>query len=91
MIFYKKDKREEMPFGEVPKRKKGGGFIVTPRTNPFEILLNYDGGYHGREKMPRLSRLIQDFWASHSPVIEVVFLWQNSFNCTVINEDGQIE
>lgn len=91
LVFVQKMAREDRPFGEHPMPKVDGGYRVTPQTNPFEILLNYDDWYRGREQMARLSRLLQGYWYSHSPVIEVVLLWDERFNCLVVHEDGHIE
>ncbi len=91
IVFIRKTQREDRPFGDHPVPRIGGGYEVTPQTNPFDILLNDGGWYHGREGMPRLSRLIQTYWYSHSPVMEIVFLWKGGFNCMVIQEDGSIE
>ncbi len=90
IIFIEKTKAEDRPFGEHPIPKPGGGYRVTHETNPFDILLNEGNWYHGREKMPRLSRLLRRYWYSHSPVMEVIFLWENDFNCVVVHRDGRI-
>lgn len=91
LIFIRKTEREDRPFGNHPMKNKKGKFVVTPESNPFDILLNDNGWYRGREQMPRLSAMIRNYWYSHSPVMEVIFLWKNSFECTVIYEDGSIE
>lgn len=91
LIFIRKTDREDRPFGDHPKKDTNGKFIVTPESNPFDILLNDKDWYKGGEKMPRLSTLIRRYWYSHSPVMEVVFLWEDSFRCTVIREDGTID
>jgi ubiquinone/menaquinone biosynthesis C-methylase UbiE len=90
LVFMRKRADEDRPFGENPVRKKSGGFRVVPDSNPFDILLNENGWYHGRERMPRLSRLLRHYWFSHSPVMEAVFTWRDSFNCLVIEEDGSV-
>jgi hypothetical protein len=41
--------------------------------------------------MPRLGRAIRSYWFSHYPVIELVFVWRNSFKCVVIEEDGRVK
>ena len=64
---------------------------MTKMTNPFDILLNEGGWYHGRERMPRLNRLLRHFRYTHSPVHKVVFLWEEKFDCIVIYEDGRVE
>jgi SAM-dependent methyltransferase len=91
LIFIRKMPQENQPFGKLPLPKKGGGYKVTKQTNPFDILLNEGGWYHGRERMGRLSRLLRHFRYSHSPIHNVVFLWEENFNCLVIHEDGKIE
>lgn len=91
IVFIRKTQREDRPFGDHPVPRIGGGYKVTPQTNPFDILLNDGRWYHGREGMPRLSRLIQTYWYSHSPVMETIFLWKRCFSCIVIQEDGSIE
>jgi len=90
LFFIRKKESEDRPFGEHPIAKVGGGYKVVTQTNPFDILLNDKGWYKGIERMPRLSQLLRKYWYSHSPIIEVIFLWQNSFNCVVILEDGHI-
>ncbi len=86
LIFVRKTEREDRRFGEHPVPKKGGGYRVTQDTNPFDILLNDGGWYHGQESMPRLAHLLRKYWYSHSPVMEVVFLWEQNFNCIVVQE-----
>jgi hypothetical protein len=41
--------------------------------------------------MGRLSRRLRAHWYSHSWVTEVTFVWEGSFDCTVIHEDGRLE
>ena len=91
LIFIRKMPREDRPFGEEPVSLADGTYRATDRTNPFEILLNWNGWYRGKESMPRLGRLLQEYWYSHSPVTEVVFLWETSFKCLVIDENGNVE
>jgi SAM-dependent methyltransferase len=90
LLFIRKTKREDCPFGEHPIIDKNR-YRVTPQTNPFDILLNDGSWYRGFERMPRLSRLLRKYWYSHSPVIEVVFIWENKFNCVVVHEDGEVD
>lgn len=88
LIFIRKRAPEDRPFGDHPAPKASGGYTVSPHTNPFDLLLNDGNWYRGREKMPRLGRLLRRHWYSHSPVIDVVFLWEGSFEVTVIGDDG---
>lgn len=88
LIFVRKRACDDRPFGEHPEPRAGGGYRATDETNPFEILLNDEKWYWGREQMPRLSRLLRKYWYSHSPVTEVVFCWEGSFRCVVIDENG---
>lgn len=91
LIFIRKIPQENQPFGDHPIPKKGGGYIVTKQTNPFDMLLNEGGWYHGRERMPRLSLLLHHFLTSHSPIHKVTFLWEREFHCLVIDEDGKLD
>ena len=71
LLFFKKRSFEDRPFGE-------------SRMNPFEMLLNEGDWYQGQEgNMPRLSKLLRQHWRSHSPLMEVVFLWEGSFTWEV--------
>jgi SAM-dependent methyltransferase len=90
LLFVRKRADEDRPFGLHPERTSDGGYRATAETNPFELLLNDGGWYHGSEALPRLSRLLRGFWYSHSPVTEVVFLWRTSFECIVVEEDGRV-
>ena len=90
LVFIRKTPREDRPFGDHPLKDGSGGFLVTPESNRFDMLLNDNWWYRGRERMPRISALLRKYWYSHSPVMEVVFLWEGSFDCTVIYEDGTI-
>lgn len=89
LFFIRKMPTEDRPFGEHPLMNNSR-FIATKATNPFDMLLNDGNWYSGSERMPRLSRLLRKHWHSHSPVMETVFLWEKSFDCIVINEDGSI-
>ena len=91
LMFIRKTKTENRPFGEHPVPDGAGGYRATSSTNPFEILLDYDGWYRGSERMDRLSKLLRRYWYSHSLVTEVVFLWEGRFNCVVVHEDGRLE
>ena len=80
LLFFKKRPYEDRPFGQHPawddRHKK---WLVTADTNPFESLLNDGDWYDGGEKMPRLAERIRKYWYSHSPIMEVIFFWQDSF------------
>jgi hypothetical protein len=80
IFFFKKRAFEDRPFGEHPKwDEERKSWKVTEDTNPFDILLNASNWYHGRERFPRLSNILRKYWKAHSPLIEVVFLWEDSF------------
>ena len=80
IFFFRKRPFEDRPFGEHPKwdeaRKK---WIIENNTNPFDILLNYDNWYRGKEKLPRLGNILRKYWHSHHPIIEVIFNWTGNF------------
>ena len=90
LLFIEKESWDYCPFGSNPI-KAGKHYSVTSKTNPFDILLNDGGWYHGKERMPRLSRLLRHYWYSHSPVVEVVFVWDDSFDCVVVRKDGSVD
>lgn len=89
LFFIKKISHENRPFGVHPI-KNNNKWRAVSETNPFDILLNDGNWYHGKEKMNRLSLQLRRLWYSHSPVIETVFLWNDSFKCVVIEKDGTI-
>jgi ubiquinone/menaquinone biosynthesis C-methylase UbiE len=80
LLFFRKRSYEDRPFGEHPAwddtQKK---WKVTPETNPFEILLNDGHWYEGRREMPALAKRIRKHWYSHSPIMEVMFFWDDRF------------
>lgn len=84
IFFFRKRPSEDRPFGEHPEwdyaREK---WIVEKDTNPFDILLNDGGWYRGKERLPRLANILRKYWYSHSPVIEVIFLWGREFKYEV--------
>jgi ubiquinone/menaquinone biosynthesis C-methylase UbiE len=81
IFFFRKRPFEDRPFGEHPEwNEKTKKWVITKNTNPFDMLLNVSGWYHGEEgEMPRLSKILRKYWYSHSPLIESVFLWQDEF------------
>lgn len=84
LFFFGKRPFEDRPFGELPRgNEKSGGYIVDGGTNPFDLLLDDGGRYKGLERMPRLSKKLRKMWYSHSPVIEVVFIWDDKFDFVV--------
>ena len=88
IFFFKKRPFEDRPFGAHPewdkKRKK---WIIGKNTNPFDMLLNTSGWYHGEKgEMPRMSKILRKHWFSHSPLIEVIFLWEHKFKYKIYEE-----
>ena len=81
IFFFKKRSFEDRPFGEHPKwDKTKRKWVAEKDTNPFDVLLNVGGWYRGGErKRPRLANILRKYWYSHSPVMEVIFLWEGSF------------
>ena len=83
IFFFRKRPFEDRPFGEHPawdaKRKR---WIAENNTNPFDILLNDGGWYRGRGWTP-LSKILRKYYYSHSPVMEVIFLWNDQFEFQV--------
>jgi ubiquinone/menaquinone biosynthesis C-methylase UbiE len=71
LFFFRKRPFEQTPFGPT-------------RSNPFDMLLNDGDWYDGQEgQMPKLSKILQKHWYSHSPLIEVIFMWENEFEWKV--------
>jgi hypothetical protein len=80
ILFFKKRPFEDRPFGDHPPwNNKCKTWEVDDRSNPFDILLNDGGWYRGKENMPRLAKMLKRYWNSHSPVMEVIFLWNDTF------------
>lgn len=90
LVFIKKVAELDRPFGNHPRRGPDGKFVVTSDSNPFDLLLNNPGWYKGRERMPRLARLLQRYSRGHHPVMEVVFQWEGDIRCVVIDEHGEV-
>jgi SAM-dependent methyltransferase len=88
IFFFEKRKGEDRPFGDHPQWTQDKGWVSTEKTNPFDMVLNESGWYHEEpcNALERLRERLRQLWFSHSPVIEVVFLWQDSFTYTVIKE-----
>lgn len=96
LVFLKKDMKFNQPFGDLPetidkKFYRDGRLInkriVTDKTNPFEILLNYDNFYTGKEKFPRLAEYIQWYWNNNSQIMQVCFHWKNLIKLVVIDDN----
>lgn len=86
LFFFKKRPFEDRPFGEHPQfDKEQETYLIKENTNPFDMLLN-DGGWYKGEKgdMPGLSSTLKKHWHAHSPLLEVVFLWKDKFEFTVV-------
>ncbi|MBL8012715.1 MAG: class I SAM-dependent methyltransferase [Candidatus Omnitrophica bacterium] len=86
LFFFRKRPFEYLPFGESPKLDQTGkNWTMDEKTNPFDMLLNDEDWYRGQDgRMPKLSNLLRHHWYGHSPLTEVVFLWENQFECKVI-------
>ena len=90
IIFLSKRIEEDRPFGQHPKFEQNQGWYADSETNPFDILLN-DGDWYKEEEslqFERLGKLLKNYWWSHSPVIETIFLWDDSFEFIVIKESN---
>ena len=81
LFFFRKRPFENLPFGLMPKRSKDGEtWMMDQDTNPFDMLLNDEEWYRGQEgQIPKLSNILRHHWYGHSPLLEVVFLWDNQF------------
>ncbi|HAV64934.1 MAG TPA: hypothetical protein DCY13_21505 [Verrucomicrobiales bacterium] len=88
LVFLSKRKDEDRPFGNHPSFAPGRGWFAGPDTNPFDIALNY-GDWNEDVDGPRFEQLgqrLRELWHTHSPAIETIFLWEDSFECLVIDE-----
>jgi SAM-dependent methyltransferase len=73
IFFFAKRPFEQTPFGH------------PSNTNPFDMLLNDGGWYQGQEgNFPKLSKILQEHWYGHSPLLEVIFIWDHEFQWQVI-------
>lgn len=82
LCFFPKRADEDRPFGEHPEFAEGRGYYAVSGTNPFDIALD-EGDWHGQPigpEMARLRGLLRHHYYGHTPVMEVVFLWQDSFD-----------
>jgi SAM-dependent methyltransferase len=84
ILFFRKRPFEDRPFGEHPRwDERARRWRADQDTNPFDMLLNESGWYRGSERAPRLRRRLRHHWFSHSPVMEMIFLWEDRFECHV--------
>ena len=86
IFFFRKRAFENLPFGLTPKLSQDGKtWSMDKDTNPFDMLLNDEEWYRGQEgQMPKLSNVLRHHWYSHSPLIEIVFLWDNKFDWKIV-------
>jgi hypothetical protein len=85
LFFFRKRANEDRPFGQTPVWDEAAqSYKVYDQTNPFDMLLNDGQWYNGDHgSMPGLARTLRQHWYTHSPVTEVVFIWDDSFQCEV--------
>jgi SAM-dependent methyltransferase len=82
LCFFPKKIEEDRPFGEHPAYAEGVGYHATPATNPFDIALD-DGEWYRQPVGPETTRLrnsLRHHYYGHTPVMEVVFNWEDSFD-----------
>ncbi len=86
IYFLRKRPFENIPFGTQPIGSKDGKtWRMDENTNPFDMLLNDEEWYGGQEgQMPKLTKILRQHWYSHSPLLEIVFLWDDKFECKII-------
>jgi len=87
LIFFRKRSFEQTPFGLPPKFDKAKNtWVMDQGTNPFDMLLNDEEWYKGQEgQMPKLSKILRLHWYSHSPLFEIIFLWNDQFQWEIID------
>ena len=88
LFFFRKRPFEQTPFGLPPKFDKSKNtWVINEHTNPFDMLLNDGQWYQGQEgQVPRLSKTLQKHWYGHSPLLEIIFIWDDKFQFKVFNE-----
>ncbi|MBI4309265.1 MAG: class I SAM-dependent methyltransferase [Candidatus Omnitrophica bacterium] len=88
LLFFRKRDFEQTPFGLPPKFDKNkNSWVMDDNTNPFDMLLNDEGWYKGQEgQMPKLSKILQKHWHAHSPLLEIVFIWDNEFEWKIFDD-----
>jgi len=88
LFFFRKRSFEQTPFGSPPKYdREKNSYRMDEGTNPFDMLLNDEEWYKGQEgQMPKLSRILQKHWYTHSPLLEIVFIWDNEFQYKILND-----
>ena len=86
LFFFAKRPFEQTPFGLPPKfDKTKNQWVMDDHTNPFDMLLNDGDWYQGQEgQMPKLTKTLRQHWQAHSPLLEIVFLWDDAFEFKII-------
>jgi ubiquinone/menaquinone biosynthesis C-methylase UbiE len=81
LFFFRKRPFEQTPFGLTPRfNKDNNQWVINENSNPFDMLLNDGDWYQGQEgQMPRLTKILQKHWYSHSPLFEIIFMWDEEF------------
>jgi SAM-dependent methyltransferase len=90
LFFFSKRAEEDRPFGQHPEFDPEKGWVATAATNPFDMLLDDEDWYRRPEGVvfQRLQQKLRALWYGHSPVVETIFLWRDSFHCEVIRESA---
>lgn len=78
LVFIEKHPDENQPFS-------------FGKENPFDIALNEGRWYWKPILIKNLRKKIQEYWRSHHPALECVFLWENTFDVLVCRLSGKIE
>ena len=88
LYFFRKRPFEQTPFGQPPKFDKSKDtWVLDEETNPFDMLLNDGNWYQGQEgQMPKLSQILQKHWQDHSPLLEIIFIWDDEFEWKIFDE-----
>jgi hypothetical protein len=78
LIFIEKSKAENQPFSMA-------------ENNPFDIALNDGLWYRKSIKIPYLRDKLRGYYYGHHEIMEIVFIWENSFSVLVVNNNGNVE
>jgi len=88
LFFFRKRIFEQTPFGLSPKFSHAKNrWEIDGQTNPFDMLLNDGNWYKGQEgQMPRISEILRKHWYAHSPLLEIIFIWDHEFQFKIFSD-----
>ena len=85
--FFEKTEWDYGPFGVPLGSHPDGGLLLTEQTGPFDAVLDDGGWYEGSEDFGALRERLQHHYRARSPVFDLVFHWEDSFDCHVVRRE----